>query len=1521
MFSPNPGSPYPVGVSPQAIVVADFNHDGIADFAVANTGNNTVTVLLGNAAGGYQPAPGSPFATGNSPRALAAGDFIVDGNLDLAVVNFGDNTVSIFPGDGTGRFSVTSKITLPTGLAPVAIAVSDFDGDFRSDLAIVNSGDNTVTVILNPQFMAFKISAVAAGTSPAAMAVADLDGDGKPDLAIVNSSGNLTILFGNGTGSFTTGFVGLNAGTGAKSIAIADFNRDGYFDLAVANSGSNNVSLFLNNGNGAFNAAAAGPFPVGTNPTSIVAADFNQDGNIDLVTADSTRNTISVLLGNGAGGFAVQSPFASGNAPIALAAADLNGDGRPDLAIVNALSSGSVTVLLNSVPGLSVNPVQVTFWAAVGKPAPSAINVALQPQPAPALVVSSQSWLLASPSGAGISVSVNLSGMVPGTYRGAVALSAPGYTREAIRVTLNLASPSAGIVAGPGSPFAKAGATAIADFNNDARLDIAFSDGSVLLGDGAGNFTPGPSLVLTNPGVDVVAGDFNRDGNQDLAIVGIVNGSAPVLTILLGNGHGGFTAALNSPIALASSTLSAPTVIAAADFNGDGNIDIVVAEQSGFELFLGNGNGTFTRSQNPRLISGLRGSSLAVGDFNGDGLPDLAMADGSTGGGVYILLGNAVDGFISAQTVQVGGGAAAVSVGDVNGDGRQDLIVTGFGTSNNITVFLGNGNGTFAGAPGSPFHIDSAQTTALGDFNGDGKPDIAIAGGTSISILLGDGTGRFSPASGNPFAVPDFPYSLIVADFNGDGRTDFASHNQSSVAVFLGAAMAPTTITLQPSNYALVAGQTVNLTAQVSSQAFAAPTGMVRFRDGNTVLGTVPLTGNSATLGPLALAVGNHSLFADYLGDGLAAPSSSNLQNPPVTVSVSAGGRGLTITKTHAGNFQQGQNGATYTLTIALAGNMAPGNTVQVTETIPVGLTLVTMSGSGWTCSGVSCFRNDGALGLFPPITVTVNVAMDAPSTVTNRVLLENPGSSASQTAVDVTTIGPAAATPATVSPSAGAGSAQAFTFTYTDPAGYQDISGSQIIINSNTSGAGACYILFGRGSNAIALANDAGTPGPLTTIGAPTVLQNSQCSVLASISSQSFSGNTVMLTVYVVFKPSFAGAKNVYTAFSTNGGVSSGLQQVGTYTATVNTTPISGVSVTPASGSGQAQAFTFDYFDPNGYPNTSGSQVLFNASTSSIGACYILFGRGTNQIALGDDTGSIFTPAPLGGQAVLQNSQCSVFAANSYQSGAGTHLFLTLFIAFKPTFAGAKDVYSGSTDNGGNRSAFVQLGTWTVPATPAALAVNSVTPSAATGPSNPLTFVFSDPNGFADISGAQVVVNPTQCLIDFARSGLIALRGDDGVSTTTANLGQPTVLQNSQCIVNAAASYQAGNGNYLSLTLFVTMKTAGAKTVSASVTSNGGPTSGLSQVGVWNVTSPSVLTPVSVSPGTGAGPAGTPQFFTFTYSDPNGASDISGSQIIINPALQGAFACYVLYGRGTNLLAIANDTATVFTNGTMGTA
>ncbi len=512
-----------------------------------------------------------------------------------------------------------------------------------------------------------------------------------------------------------------------------------------------------------------------------------------------------------------------------------------------------------------------------------------------------------------------------------------------------------------------------------------------------------------------------------------------------------------------------------------------------------------------------------------------------------------------------------------------------------------------------------------------------------------------------------------------------------------------------------------------------------------------------------------------------------------------------------------------------------------------------------------------------------------------------------------------------TVSPTSGTGSSQAFTFTYTDPNGFQNIAGSQIVINSTLTGVNSCYLLFGRSNNTISLADDAGNPGPTTSVGFPGVLQNSQCSVLSSVSSQSGSGNTETLTLYVVFKPGFAGPKNVYTSFNNNAGVNTGFQPVGTFTATVNTQPIAATSVVPSSGTGTAQSFTFNYYDPNGYQDLAGTQVVFNTALNGVNACYVLFGRGTNQISLADNSGNTFTTAPLGAQTVLENSQCMVFAANSYQSGSGTNLSLTLFVAFKPAFAGSKLIFSGTNDNAGTRSVFAQLGSWTVPSSAPALSAVNVTPAAATGPSQALTFVFADPNGFQDISGGQVVVNPTltavnSCSIQFARgTGQINLAGDDGNSTSTGFLGQSGVLQNSQCIVNLASSYQSGSGNYLNLTLFVTMKTSGMKNVFAQVGSINGNTSTFATVGTWNVTAPTTMQPVGVAPQTGAAAAGTQQFFSFAYSDPAGANDISGGQIVLNPSLQGPGACYILFGRGNSSVSLASNDANTFTSGTLG--
>jgi hypothetical protein len=327
---------FAVGSVPVAITAADFNGDGRPDLAVANLTDNTVSVLLNTTPAGSAVvsfAVQQTFAVGSNPRSIAAGDFNGDGRADLAVADSGTNTT---PGNtvsvllnttpaGTGVASFTAQQTFAVGASPFSVVAADFNGDGRPDLAVADEGINTVSVLLDttsagsatPSFAIQQTFTV--GPGPQYLTAGDFNGDGIPDLATSNTAGNtVSVLLdmtpaGSGTLSFGAQQT-FAVGSNPEGVAVGDFDGDGRPDLAVNNFLDRTVSVLVNGtsaGAGTPSFAAQQTFALGSGPFSLTAADFSGDGRSDLAVANSADNTMSVLL-NTTASFASTAPVVVG---------------------------------------------------------------------------------------------------------------------------------------------------------------------------------------------------------------------------------------------------------------------------------------------------------------------------------------------------------------------------------------------------------------------------------------------------------------------------------------------------------------------------------------------------------------------------------------------------------------------------------------------------------------------------------------------------------------------------------------------------------------------------------------------------------------------------------------------------------------------------------------------------------------------------------------------------------------------------------------------------------------------------------------------------------------------------------------------------------------------------------------------------------------------------------------------------------------------------------------------------------
>jgi hypothetical protein len=787
--------------SPASIAVGDFNGDGIQDMAVANFGDNTVTVFLGDGTGNFTAAAASP-ATGGNPIAVVAGDFNGDGILDLAVANYKDNTVTVLLGKGDGSFTAAAA-SPATGLGPNSIVAGDFNSDGKMDLSVANINSNSVTVLPGNGDGTFTAAATpATGFDPYSVAVGDFNGDGIPDLAAANyGSITVTVLLGKGDGTFTPAMTSPEAGNNPYSIAVGDFNGDGRPDLAIANYNDVNLTVLITASTQAATATVSGIAPIGAGTHLVAAAypgDSNYNSSLSAPTGVAGQTATTTTLALSSGGSPVK--LLNWGSPVTLTAT-VQANGTPvttgrvnfcdataahctDIHLLGTAQLTSAgTAAIELIPAVGSHSYKAVFagttgGSALGTASASPVAVLTVTGTTPTITTIAQSGnvgnytLKATVTGAGRTAPTGTVSFIDTSSSNALVGTAKLGTGTAALSFLNPATPGVGH-----SPAS----VAIGDFNGDGIQDLALTGYSgtvtVLLGNGDGTFKSS-SVVEGGPFQPSIAvGDFNGDGKVDLATVSYFDST---VTVLLGNGDGTFTPTATSP-----QTGRYPLSLAVGDFNGDGTPDLAVATGGGqgLTVLLGKGDGTFmATATSPQ--TGNSPAFVAVGDFNRDGVPDLAVANEGSNN-ITVLLGKG-DGTFAPMPLAPATGdfPIAIAVGDFNGDGFQDLAAVNQ-KDWTVTFLLGNGDGTFKVKATSPRLGYSPQSIAMGDFNGDGVPDLALASLDGTSILLGNGDGTFTAAASGLGGYQ--PFSVAAGDFNGDGISDLAVANQgdSTVTVLL----------------------------------------------------------------------------------------------------------------------------------------------------------------------------------------------------------------------------------------------------------------------------------------------------------------------------------------------------------------------------------------------------------------------------------------------------------------------------------------------------------------------------------------------------------------------------------------------------------------------------------------------------------------------------------------------------------------------------------------------------------------
>jgi hypothetical protein len=900
-------------------VSGDFNGDGHPDFAIP-TSLGQVIIMLGHGDGTFQQGASISAA---QPYGVVTGDFNGDGNLDLAVSNAGTNSsIAIYLGNGDGTFQAGAVYPAAPNAYYQIIGSGDFNRDGIPDLVVSDHYNNQVAVLLGNGDGTFRGAGLfATGPEPWNLAIGDINGDGNPDIVVANDisdnqGNNITILLGNGDGTFGQATYLQGGVTSSGSVALADFNGDGILDIAATEEPANSVFIFLGKGDGTFQPKTT--YAMNKGPYYLTTGDFNQDGNKDIITANAEGQSIGVLLGNGDGTFQAAKTYPAGGDAIYADVQDFNGDNQVD--VVAVTQNGLQVYLAGNAETAQFSPFTVTGCGthSIVATYSSDTNYATSTSP------------VASVSQNGLATTISVVQTPQNPVYG-----------QAVTLTATLA------------PYVNG------SFSSDTK-DVTFFDGSTSLGTaalsgGVASLSITPSTGPHSFTAVYAGGDCALTGSTSLADIATVGKATPTITwanpapIVYGTPLS--SAQLNATASIPGTPTSLPgtliysPAIGAVPLAGTDTLSVSFTPNDSANYATTTSTVTITVSSAVLSVTAQDAtrpygapdptfSGKITGALSGDTFTEsfTTAATSTSAPGTYAIVPSVTGPNLAQYTQSVTNGtltitkaastssivssATAVSPGQ-NVTLTANVVSATSGTPTGTVSFSTNGNllGTASLTNGTATY--SVTTLTLGNnvitasYSGDNNFTANAAASITVTVALNvltitadDSTRVYGAAN------PAFTGKIIGAQ-NGDtftesfstaatltsapgtyaiapsaAGTNLAQYTQLVKNGTLTITKASITSSIALSATSVTQGQSVTLTANVASTTSGTPTGTISFLNNGSPLGTATLANGQATYSTTTLPLGNDVITFTYSGDAdfIANTASSATGTSAITV-------------------------------------------------------------------------------------------------------------------------------------------------------------------------------------------------------------------------------------------------------------------------------------------------------------------------------------------------------------------------------------------------------------------------------------------------------------------------------------------------------------------------------------------------------------------------------------------------------------------------------------------------------------